>query len=289
VHSQAIGKKYTVTFLQDFSQRGRKKVQKVPISQSDLRARFLDYIMGRLPEPDRASFEEQLLADHDLSDAVADCEQGLIDAYALRRLDPEESREVGLWIEASPDRVQRVAIARALLQRTPHRTSGRQRLAIATAVAACLVAAVAPYIVDTRIHRANKATQLAEANMAPQINSSIADKNAKPDIILIVAERIRGEQKTATYPIHRGSPIELQILLPGESAGSGYRLRVTSQADRSIVLLERDALEAQSVNGQLYLNIALPPGSLTPATYFAVVSRQNDALTSPFAVTWAPE
>jgi anti-sigma-K factor RskA len=289
VHPQAIGQKYTVTFLQNLSQRGRKKVQKVPVSQNDLRARFLEYIMGRLPEPERSSIEEQLLADHDLSDAAADCEQELIDDYAMRRLDSEEYREVGLWIEASPDRVQRVAMARALLQRSAHRTSGRHRPVIAFAVAACLVAAAALYIVDTRLNRAAKTTQLATANPATPIIPATVDNNARPDIILIAAERIRGERKIATYPIHHGSPIQLQILLPGESARTGYRLRIASQANRNKALLEQDNLEAQSLNGQLYLNISLPPGSLAPATYLAAVTRQNDTLTSPFIVTWAHE
>jgi hypothetical protein len=287
MHSQSIGQKYTVIFLQYFSLRGRRKVHKVSGSQNDLRAKFLQYVMGRLPGPERASFEEQLLADHDLSDAAADCEQDLIDAYALRQLNPEESREVGLWIEASPDRVARVAIARALLQRSPQRSSGRQRITIALAVAACLVAAVALYVVDTRMHRADKAAQFAAATPAPPINPAIAaNTTIKPDIILIAAERVRGEQKTATYPIHQDSPIQLQILLPGESARSGYKLRVTTLADRNRVLIERDDLEAQSFDGQLYLTISLPAGTLPPATYLAAVSRQNDILTSPFSLVW---
>src|ERR1700745_3418254 len=102
MHSQASGEKYTVTFLQDFSQWGRKKVQRVSISPQGLRVNFLHYIAGRLPEPERIRFEQQLLEDQDFSDAAADCEQQLIDDYAMRRLDTEQARTVSLWIDPSP-------------------------------------------------------------------------------------------------------------------------------------------------------------------------------------------
>jgi hypothetical protein len=294
VHPQATGKKYTVTFLQEFSQWGRKKVQRVSISQEDLRASFLEYILGRLSEPDRTRFEERLLGDQDLSDAAAECEQELIDNYAMHRLDPEETRAVGLWIEASPERVERVAIARALLQAAPQRGFRKQRIGIALAIAACLFVAAALYLVNTRtLHHAQTANQLS-ANAPPQSQPPAtptpnADQGAKPDVVLIAAERIRGEQKTATYQLHREAPIQLQVLLPGETEPAGYQVRITPLADRSRILLQQNNLEAQSISGQLYLTVTLPPGSLPPATYTASVSRQGNTLVSDFTVKWTHE
>lgn len=282
-----------MTFLQNFSQSGRRKVQRVPISPEDLRSSFLAYITGRLPDSDRARFEEQLLEDQDFSDAAALCEQELIDAYALRRLQPEETRAVGLWIEASPARVDRVSIARALLQSAPRRSSRRHQIDIVLALAACLLVAATLFQMTARMrHRSQPATQLSASNTPPpQIQPPVATPGAavKPDIILLAAERTRGELKVTTYQVHRESPVELQIVLPGETARTGYQVRITPQSDTTRTLVQQNNLEAQSLAGQLYLAVTLPPGSLPPATYTASVSRQDETLLSTFSLKWVPE
>jgi hypothetical protein len=265
----------------------------VSISPDDLRASFLQYITGLLPEPGKTHFEEQLLKAQDFSDAAAACEQELIDAYAMHRLDAEEARAIGLWVEASPDRVERVAMARALLQATPHRGLRRRQISFALAAAACLLVAATLYLVNTRmLHHEQSNTQLSAANTSAQAQnptSATPTATAKPDIVLMAAERTRGEQKIATYQVHRESPVQLQVVLPGETARSGYQLRVTSLADPGKTLLQQDDLEAQSMTGQLFLTVTLPPGSLPPATYFASVTHQRDTLTSTFTLKWAPQ
>jgi hypothetical protein len=292
MHPHTIRKKYNVMFLQYFSQLGRKWVQEVSTSQEELRMSFLNYIAGRMPESDRARFEEQLLEDQDFSDAAAGCEQELIDGYALHRLDTEETRAVGLWIEASPERVERVAMARALLKTPSQRNSGRLQVGIAMAVAACLAIATTLYLVNTRgLHRASETTQLSAANSAlprPEAPGAVANptETAKPDVILIAAERIRGKPEITTYRVHPESPIQLQVLLPGETAHSGYQIRVSPLAGQSKILLQQSDLTAQSMAGQLYLTVTLSPGSLPPGTYTASISRQNETLTSTFSLKW---
>lgn len=299
MHPQTAGEKYTVTFLQKNSQPGRKKVQRVSISPDnspdDLRASFLLYITGRLPEPDKTRFEEQLLVDQDFSNAAATWEQELIDAYALRRPDAKETRAIRLWIEASLDRVERVVIARALLKTTPRQDLRKRQhlrkrqLGAALALAACLVIAATLYFVIS-LRREQRATQQSIATAAPPQNQTPPiGVAAKPDVVLIAAERTRGEQKTTTFQVHRESPIQLQIVLPGETARTGYQVRVTPATDQNKILLQQNDLEAQSMAGQLYLAITLPPGSLPPATYIASVSRQGDTLTSTFTLKWVPE
>lgn len=278
-----------MTFWQDFSQWGRKKVQRVSHSPDDLRASFLQYITGRLPEPDRTRFEELLLEDQDFSDAAAACEQELIDNYVLHRLDEEDARAIGLWIEASPERVERVTMARALLQATPQ-TRRKKKTNIALAAAASLLVAATLYLVNTKMLRHEQSTtQLSAANTAPQNPAPPAAATTKPDIVLIAAERTRGEQKTATYQVHRENPIQLQVVLPGETAHSGYQLRIASLADQSKTLLQQNDLEAQLISGQLYLTVTLPPGSLPPATYTASISRHGDTLVSTFTLKWISE
>lgn len=280
-----------MTFLQDFSQWGRRKVQKVSTAQEDLRVNFLHYIMGRLPELDRTRFEERLLEDQDFSDAAAACEQELIDAYALHRLDVEEARAVRLWIEASPERVQRVAIARAFLQATPMQSVRRRQIGIALAIAACLLLAASLYLATAKIVHRPTSTQLSAASTLQPQNQTpppITEQReaATPDIVLIAAERVRGEQKPTTYQVHRNAPIQLQILLPSEAEHSGYQVRVTTLADPGKVLLQQNDLKAQSLNGQLYLTVTLPPGSLPPATYTASISKRGETLLSTFTLKW---
>jgi hypothetical protein len=290
VHPQANRGKYTVMFLQDFSQWCRKKVQRVS-TPLDLRMSFLQYVTGRMPESDRESFEEKLLMDQDFSDTAAACEQDLIDAYALHSLDTEDARAMRLWIEAAPERVQRVAMARALLNATPAKGRRRQQLGVAFAAAACLLVGATLYLVNAGIlHRARGTTQLLTATSAPPNTTPLAAANfgitAAPDVVLIAAERTRGRQKITTYRIHRENSIQLQVVLPGETAVSGYRLRVASLADQNKILLQQNNLEAQSMAGHLYLTATLPPGALPPASYIASISRQNNTLVSVFTLKW---
>ena len=278
-------------FLQGFSQWSRKRVQRVANSPQDLRVSFLQYIMGRMPEPDRTRFEEHLLEDQDVSDAAAVCEQELIDAYALHRLNEEETKTVSAWIEASPRRVERVAMARTLLQVTPQRGLRRKRIGVALAAAACLLMAATLYLVNTKVLHHGQKPNLLAANAPPPQNQTPAtlttsSEAAKPDVVLIVAERVRGKQETATYQIHRDSPIQLQVVLLGQTARSGYQVRLTPLADQSNILLQRDNLEAQTLAGQLYLTVTLPPGALPPATYTASVTRQGNTLVSTFTLKW---
>jgi hypothetical protein len=288
VYAQAVGEKYTVTFLQDFSQRGRRKATTVSLSHDDSRAIFLQYIRGRLSEAERARFEERLLEDQDFSDAAAVCEQDLIDAYAMHQLDEEEARAIGLWIEASPDRVERVAMARALLKTSPRRGQRRQ-VGVALAIAAVLLAAVTLDLVGVKMrHHGQDVTKLSASNIAPQNqpSSSISRKEIRPDIILIAAERTRGKQKTATYQVHRESPVELQIVLPSETERSGYQLKVTPLSDPDKILFEQTNLDAHTLSGQLYLSATLRPGSLAPDTYTAFINRKGSTLVSTFTVKW---
>jgi hypothetical protein len=291
-----------VTFLQKFSQHGRRKVKKLsnsPISPLDspaeLRATFLGYITGTLPDADRIRLDEQLLADHDLSDAVAECEQQLIDDYVLHQLSPEDARTVGLWIEASPNRVLRAQMARALLQRTPQTKPRTGYIGVALAIAACLIAAATLYLFNHRTQPPAPLTASSTAlrNLpAPAVTPSPSTTSAhtiKPDVILIAAERLRGEQRPAIYQIHRQSPIQLQVIVPNETATTGYSIRISRQSDATNALIRQTNLTAQSLAGQRYLTITLPPESLLPATYTASITHQNDTLASTFILKWAPQ
>jgi negative regulator of sigma E activity len=264
----------------------------VSITENDLRPALLRYITGRSTEFERAHFEERLLVDQEFSDAAAVCEQELIDAYALQQLNADETAGLKSWIDNSPGRTQRVKMARPLLLAGPQRIRSKQRIAFMLAVAACvLVAITLPLAHRTAQKDATSVSQAPAPNAMPSpsaIAPSVTVPSAiKPDVILLAAERVRGEQQTVSYQVHRDAPVQLQVMLNGETARSGYRLQVVPMEGPRHILLDKTDLQAQSINGQLYLNVALPPGFLSPATYTASVSRHGETLVSHFMLKWS--
>ena len=257
------------------------------ISENHHRLSLLRYIAADLTADERALFEERLLKDQDFSDAVAVHEQDLIDAYALGSLAPEETRSIQAWIEASPRRMQRVNMARAFLIRRPQKIRRKQYVTIMLAAAACILAAVGITLSLTSKSMRQNSKNVYSGTIAA-VQNGMRDKSpgntAKPEVILLVAERVRGQQQTTTHQLHRGASVQLQIILVGETARSGYLLRLHSLGKDKRVLSEYKDLNAESVDGQLYIKVDFSPDSLPSGTYRAFVSRGGDTLVSDFAV-----
>ena len=262
------------------------------ISESDLRTGLLRYITGRSTESERTDFEERLLTDQDFSDAAAVREQELIDAYALQQLNADDMEGLRHWIETSSRRMQRVKMARTLLLASSQRSRGNWRMAAILAAAACILAAVTLHVTNRTAQKDSNAVSQASASNAGQsqgVNGpSVAlPSDTKPSVVLLVAERVRGEQQIANYQVRRNAPVQLQIMLGGEAARSGYGLQVVPMEGPRRILLEKTDLQAQSINGQLYLSITLPAGAFPPATYTASVSRGGETLVSHFTLKWS--
>ena len=259
------------------------------ISENHHRLSLLRYIAADLTADERALFEERLLKDQDFSDAVAVHEQDLIDAYALGSLAPEETRSIQAWIEASPRRMQRVNMARAFLIRRPQKIRRKQYVTIVLAAAACILAAVGITLSLTSKPMRQNSKSVSSGTIAA-VRNGISETSpgnaAKPEVILLVSERIRGQQQITTHQIHSAAPVQMQILLVGETARSGYSLTIHSLGEDKHVLPEYKDLNAESVGGQLYIKVDFSPGSLLPGTYRAFVSRGGDTLVSDFAVRW---
>ncbi len=259
------------------------------ISENHLRLSLLRYIAADLTADERAIFEERLLTDQDFSDAIAAYEQDLIDAYALGSLTAEEARSIPTWIEASPRRMQRVNMARAFLIRRPQKIRRKQYVTITLAAAACVLAAVGVTLSLTSKSMRQNSTIVSSGTMAA-VQKGMPDtppgNTAKPEVILLVAERTRGQQQITTHQLHSGAPVQLQILLAGETARSGYLLKIHFLGEDKHVLPEYKDLNAESVGGQLYIKVDLLPGSLSQGTYRAFVSRGGDTLVSDFSVRW---
>ncbi len=225
--------------------------------------------------------------DQEFSDAVEVAEQDLIDAYALGSLTPKEARSIQTWIEASPRRMQRVIMARALLIRWPQNIRRRKYATIMLVAAACILATVGITLgLTSKLTRQNS-KGISSGMVAAVQNRTPGTSpvnSAKPQVILLVAERIRGQHQTTTHQLHSGVPVQLQIILVGETARSGYLLRIHSLSGDKHVFLECKDLNAEQVDGQSYIKVDFSPKSLPPGAYSVFVSRDGEMLVSDFAV-----
>ncbi len=256
-------------------------------SEDHVRMNLVRYLAADLTAEERDLFEERLLTDQDFSDAVAVHEQDLIDAHALRSLPPDEALSVQLWIEASPNRMQRVRMARALLVGRHQRIRRKQRIAIVLATAACILVAIGITLNLTGKSMRQNSKSVSPGTIATLqrgVSQTPPGNATKPEVILLVAERIRGQQQITTYQIPPNVSVQFQVLLAGEPANSDYTLKIVSHDAKQHILLERRDLKAQVQRGQSYVEAIFPPGSLPPGDYYAFVSRNEDTLTSHFAV-----
>ena len=262
-------------------------------SESQVRSTLLQYLAGRLTESERSLFEERLLSDQEFSDAIAVLEQEAIDAYAMGSLSPEEASSIRPWIEGSLRRQERVKMARAFLTARQTTSIRKRYLTAILATAACILVAAGATLL--RMHRpsekvgpASLPERARSAVSAPPHDTSSQDGIAtKPAVILVIAERIRGERPTATYQIPREAPVELQILLPSGTKSQTYSLEVISLSKEHGVLLKRDNLQPRTEAGQVYIAASFAPDALPPATYEVVVNGGGATLTSVFALQWS--
>jgi len=254
------------------------------IAEDNLRLELLRYLTGAMTEDERAVFEARLIDDQDFSDAVALSEQNLIDSYALEKLDPDTAHSIRSWIEATPRRLERVEMARAFLGGTRRKIYSKQSLVILAFAACILVAAGVTLSVRNKSDlKAASPGKVATTNAAPGGVAPAAKSSPKPQVILLVAERIRGEQPIATYRIQPDAPVRLQVLLISEKARATYSVRIMS-FNQPHVIWEQEALKPDEKDGQPFIETTLPAGSLPPASYNIVVTGIDGELVSHFVV-----
>jgi anti-sigma factor RsiW len=73
------------------------------------------YLLGELPEAERAALEEQYFSDRELFEQVARAESELVDGYTRGRLDPAERARFEGYYLAHPDRRERARFSKSLL------------------------------------------------------------------------------------------------------------------------------------------------------------------------------
>jgi hypothetical protein len=250
-------------------------------AEEPLRADLLHYLTGAMSEDARALFEERLLTSQDFSDAVAHHEQELVDAYAEGSLPAAEATALRPWIEISPRREQRLRMARTLLQRRP---AARQRWLPGASAAAGLV--IVTSAVLYWFHAVPGKERIAVQAPAQPAAGAVAGghRSPQPQVVLLVAERIRGAQPLTTYHVRPEAPVELQVLLADEAAQASYTIEITSSGALPQVHWKQTDLKPQVQGEHFYLDAIVPPGALPPATYTAVVGGAGTTLVARFTV-----
>src|SRR5262245_20759352 len=75
---------------------------------------IVHYLLGRLPEDEQTGFEEQLLENEALFEALEETARELIDEYVGDMLSADDRRRFELYFLTQPERRARVEFARAL-------------------------------------------------------------------------------------------------------------------------------------------------------------------------------
>ena len=239
---------------------------------NQLREDFFRYVAGKMSGEEALSFEERLLSDHAFSDAAALSEQELIDRYAAGELNDADWTALQKWIEASPRRVQRVRVAQSLLTLGSTKAQRRFGIRFMLPVAAVIAGlAVLTWMAGKHFRsNAGAAPETATRNGAPaasgkglQASGLSAPAN---QVILVVAERVRGEKPAQPVTLPRDSAATLQVLLPEGAANGSYRIRVT-KADGQNTVLDEHEVKPVVIGERLCLSAHFAEGVLMPGSY----------------------
>lgn len=258
------------------------------ISEEQIRPALLRYLTGKMSGDERSSFEERLLAEQEFSDAVAACEQELIDSCVGESLPGDELNSIQNWVAASPRRIERLAMARSLHAAKRIKPHFHWRRAVALAFAACLVAAAGLGVYRFERAKRNVPSSIASIGASPSPKSPAVSTPSRNPVqaatLLLVAERTRGGSTSAKYKIPQDLPVHVQVLLTSPVTDGSYLLKIDSSDRPPSIVLERRDLQAQSAAGQTYIEATLPAGSLPPSTYRATVKSGNISQISQFIV-----
>ncbi len=247
------------------------------MTDTSLRALMLAYIGNAMLPKEREAFERRLLEEDRFAEQISEEEQDLLDDYMAELLSTEQRRVVEPWIRASKRRLENLRLTRTLLLRSSshtHKSLGQYYL-LGSAIAACLIIAVSLRWIFP--HQSNPiaatATLHQSASMVP----------IQSDVILLKLERLRGDTSEATYSIHSGSPIRLQVMGPPFIDESRNSLMIRLQNLQGGNLRFTD-LTRHTVGDISYLEVSLVAGSLPAGHYVAELISSKGSFTTHFQV-----
>lgn len=255
-----------------------------------LRDNFLRYVTGGMEPEEVLSFEERLVGDLGFSDAAALCEQELIDAYAAGELNEADTTALQHWLEGSPRRMQRVQLARSLQEIGRRKVQRQWSMRLVLPIAAVIAGlAVLTWMTGRRfVHHPEPASDAVAQKGVPAGSERPPEPPSSPaapeQVILVVAERVRGDMPAQLVTPQRGSAVALQVLLPADAADSPYRIRVAKSEGSRGAVLDQRGVRPVVTRDRLVLNAHLPGDALTPGSYTVVVDGAQESFVSRMTV-----
>jgi len=247
---------------------------------------FLRYVTGRMKPDEALSFEDRLLSDHAFSDAAAVSEQNLIDSYAAGELNEADRAALQPWIEAAPRRMQRVRLSLSLQDLGSCKVERRWGMRFVLPIAAVIAGlAILTWMAGKHFgHSARATSETATRNGTPAGSGAASTSTNPPapadQVILVVAERVRGEIPAHFVTPRRNSALTLQVLLPEGAANAPYRIRVARAEGRPDVVLDERGVKPVVTGSRLYLIAHLPEDAATPGSYTVSIDGSEESFLS---------
>lgn len=257
----------------------------------ELRRSFIAYVSGSLSISERDAFEQRLLEDEHFAQQITALEEDILEDYAAGALEPAEQAALRTWVMASARRREQVRLTRLMLLQSPRKPHASKEIWVwLAAAAACILAGAG-------IFAWRRAPSPVLAPSAPPVASVHAPSPApavapQPDVILLIAERLRGTntRNENRYVVHSKSSVHIQILIPNADAASRYTLVLRSEdrSDTPQPPVHVEGLLPHTASRESYVETTIPSGSLHSGTYLAQVSSKAGTFATLFRVSAQP-
>lgn len=251
---------------------------------------FRRYLLGEMPEEERAALEERYFADEDTFARLLAEEDTLVAAYLHEELPAAERARFEASFLGTADGRRRLGVARELggrVARPPVSGPAPVRrplpLWMAAVAAAAVLAAVAftwqmrhmvPGHATSPRNAANPLGPLATPAAGPP-SADVGTAEARPAgpsnvlTVVLAAGLARGAGASTTFAIPPGTPaIRLRLRT---SAEDDVRYRVSIQTPEGIQRAASAAATLRQVNGGRAVEVDVPAAALSPGTYIAVL------------------
>lgn len=201
-------------------------MRKKPTAGAEERA-LIDYLLGRMPEEQRAELENRLFLDEALDEALLATTDDLIDEYLRGRLKEEERRRFENYFLSSPEHRRRLEWMKGLLSvigRRPAPSRRPARPVLPMLAAAAGLAAVAALVATRDPHRPRAAQTVMAPTPMPTTRPS--NETGQPSL----APPLRSSPNPVhTVRLARGATAPVTVTLAAETRT--VRLEVTVDGD----------------------------------------------------------
>lgn len=242
----------------------------------DVTAQLIAYLSGDLSVDQREAFEARVLEDEFFSQRVEEARFALLEAYAEGSLPRNIHERIAPWAASTDYARQYLGITRSLerLSSATQRRGMRSGTFWLIAIAVGLFLAV----VSSTFLRLRTVPTPTVAKLEAR-HRQLPLPATQDNIILLVAQRLRGAgpsaEPPATYRIHAGTPLRIQIILPASYTSNTYSVVVKDQPN-SAPVARFTGVNVQGPIQARYVEVNLPAHTLQSGKYLADVDAPGD-------------